>query len=125
MHRKPGGIPRVLPRMVFVSERSCSVSDQRHAAELQPRRVGPITTGMVWFFERQQSRLHYEIRRQSDGDDYELVINWPDGRQEVERCSECGTLIQRSSVLQTRLAEQGWVPPQTRVRPGSTASRSY
>ena len=48
---------------------------------------------MVWFFERQQSRLHYEIRRQSDGDDYELVINWPDGRQEVERYSECGTLI--------------------------------
>jgi hypothetical protein len=80
---------------------------------------------MVWFFERQQSRLHYEIRRQSDSDAYELVINWPDGRQEVERYSECGTLIQRSSVLQSRLAEQGWVPPQTRVRPGSTASRSY
>jgi hypothetical protein len=93
--------------------------------DLQANRDWPITTGMVWFFERQQSRLHYEIRRQSDSDAYELVINWPDGRQEVERYSECGTLIQRSSVLQSRLAEQGWVPPQTRVRPGSTASRSY
>ena len=80
---------------------------------------------MVWFFERQQSRLHYEIRRQSDGDDYELVITWPDGRQDIERYSECGTLVERSSLLQTRLAQQGWVPPQTRVRPGAVASRSY
>jgi hypothetical protein len=54
---------------------------------------------MVWFFEREQAKLHYEIRRQSDGDAYELVITWPDGHQEVEQYSECGTLIQRSTVL--------------------------
>lgn len=80
---------------------------------------------MVWFFERQQSRLQYEIRRQSDGDEYELVITWPDGRQQVERYSECGTLVARSTVLESHLAEQGWVPPRTRVRPGPTASSAY
>jgi hypothetical protein len=74
---------------------------------------------MIWFFERQDSRLRYEIRRQSDGDDYELVITLPDGRQEVERYSECGTLVERTTVLQTRLAEDGWAPPQTGVRPGT------
>ena len=77
---------------------------------------------MIWFYEREQSRLHYEIRRHSDGDDYELVITWPDGRQEIEQYSECGTLIERSSVLQTRLAEEGWAPPQTGVRPGRAHS---
>ena len=85
------------------------------------RRNAPITPGMVWFFERQQSRLHYEIRRQSDGDDYELVINWPDGRQEVERYSECGTLVERSSLLQTRLAQQGG----SRRRRGCDPVRSH
>jgi hypothetical protein len=71
---------------------------------------------MIWFYERELSRLHYEIRRQSDGDDYELVITWPDGRQEVESYSECGTLLERSSTLQTRLEEQGWLPPQNGTR---------
>jgi hypothetical protein len=80
---------------------------------------------MVWFFEREQAKLHYEIRRQSDGDAYELVITWPDGHQEVEQYSECGTLIQRSTVLECRLAEQGWTPPQTRVRHGAAAQRAY
>jgi hypothetical protein len=72
---------------------------------------------MIWFFERQESRLHYEIRRQPDGDDYELVITRPDGQQEVERYSECGTLIERSTVLQSDLAAEGWAPPPARLRP--------
>ena len=39
---------------------------------------------MIWFFERQQSRLHYEVRHQTDGHAYELVITHPDGRQDIE-----------------------------------------
>ena len=39
---------------------------------------------MLWFFERDAARLLYEIRRQVDGDDYELVLTFPDGRPEVE-----------------------------------------
>ncbi len=66
---------------------------------------------MIWFFERHHSRLHYEVRRQTDGNDYELVITWPDGRQDVERYSECGTLLDRTTVLQSRLAADGWQAP--------------
>jgi hypothetical protein len=80
---------------------------------------------MIWFFERQQSRLHYEIRRQSDGDDYELVITWPDGRQEIERYPECGALVERSEVLQSRLTEEGWAPPPNGLRAGARSARSY
>jgi hypothetical protein len=76
---------------------------------------------MIWFFERERSRLHYEIRRQSDGDDYELVITWPDGRQEIESYAECGSLAARSVHLQSHLAEEGWASP-ANGRPGAGAS---
>ena len=59
---------------------------------------------MLWFFVKHQSTLHYEIRRHSDGDDYELVITHPDGRQE------------RSDRLQNSLIKAGWQPPPVRLR---------
>ena len=72
---------------------------------------------MIWFFERKDSRLLYEIRRQSDGDDYELVVTFPDGRQEVEKFGDAHTLIERSQRLQETLREQGWNPPAPLRRP--------
>ena len=68
---------------------------------------------MIWFFERHDSRLLYEIRRQADGDDYELVVTFPDGRQEVENFADPHELIERSERLQETLRAQGWVPPST------------
>jgi hypothetical protein len=68
---------------------------------------------MIWFFERQDARLLYEIRRQMDGDDYELVVTFPDGRQEVEQFVDPGALIARSQQLQDSLRAQGWEPPST------------
>ena len=66
---------------------------------------------MLWFFERDAARLLYEIRRQLDGDDYELVLTFPDGRQEVEKYKDPRTLIERSQRLQETLRSQGWAPP--------------
>jgi hypothetical protein len=68
---------------------------------------------MIWFFERQTSRLLYEIRRQVDGDDYELVVTFPDGRQEVEKFKDAVSLIERSHRLQESLRADGWMPPST------------
>jgi len=62
---------------------------------------------MIWFFERHDSRLLYEIRRQADGDDYELVVTFPDGRQEVEHFADPHALIERSERLQEALRAQG------------------
>jgi hypothetical protein len=70
---------------------------------------------MIWFFERHQARLRYEIRR-ADGDDYELVITHPDGRQELEQFSDPIALIERSERLQDSLAAAGWRPPVRRPR---------
>jgi hypothetical protein len=75
---------------------------------------------MIWFFERQTSRLLYEIRRQADGDDYELVVTYPDGRQEVEQFKDPIALIERSQRLQDSLRADGWVPPTPTVRVAGT-----
>ena len=66
---------------------------------------------MIWFFERRDDRLLYEIRRQADGDDYELVVTFPDGRQEIEKFHDPHELIERSHRLQDALRAQGWRPP--------------
>ena len=65
---------------------------------------------MIWFFERQQSRLHYEIRHQTDGHAYELVITHPDGRQEIELFSDPLALIERSEDLQALAAGRRLAP---------------
>ncbi len=69
---------------------------------------------MIWFFERHRDRLHYEIRHQTDGTDYELVITHPDGRQDIERYSDSGALLERSARLQLTLSADGWQPPAPR-----------
>ena len=71
----------------------------------------PINASMIWFFERDTARLLYEIRRQPDGDDYELVLTFPDGRQEVEKYRDAQVLIDRSNRLQQALRDEGWMPP--------------
>jgi len=68
---------------------------------------------MIWFFERQHHRLHYEIRRQTDGDGYEIVIAHPGGRLEIERYSQPGELLERWQALQLELEREGWTPPPT------------
>jgi hypothetical protein len=71
---------------------------------------------MIWFFERQQIRLHYEIRHQTDGPAYELVITHHDGRQEIELYTDPLALIERSDTLQSGLIAAGWHPPRRRSR---------
>lgn len=71
---------------------------------------------MIWFFERDESRLHYEIRRQTDGNDFELVITHPDGRQDVESFSDPVAIFDRSQQLQRTLRADGWQPPPARPR---------
>jgi hypothetical protein len=65
---------------------------------------------MVWFYTKEQARLHYEIRRQSDGPDFELVVTHPDGRQEIERFEDSMKLLNRSQHLQQTLRAEGWQP---------------
>jgi hypothetical protein len=71
---------------------------------------------MLWFFEKQNSKLRYEIRRESDGPDFELVITHPDGREEIEKFSDPVAVLQRSEHLQNDLTAAGWQSPATAPR---------
>jgi hypothetical protein len=71
---------------------------------------------MIWFFRRASARLQYEIRRESQGPGYELVITYPDGSQCVECYADPATLIHRSLALQDSLIEDGWRPPALAAR---------
>lgn len=71
---------------------------------------------MIWFFERQQARLSYEIRRATEGTEYELVITNPDGSQQVEAFTDAALLMERSARLRDALLNQGWRVPDARTR---------
>ena len=71
---------------------------------------------MIWFFERQHARLSYEIRRAAEGTEYELVITFPDGTQQVEAFTDASHLMERSVRLRDALASEGWRTPVVRGR---------
>jgi hypothetical protein len=70
---------------------------------------------MLWFFERQQAKLHYEIRREIDGPRYELAITHPDGREEVEVFADPGDALARAECLRHNLSAAGWQPPRRKL----------
>jgi hypothetical protein len=65
--------------------------------------------GMIWFFEKGQERLQYEIRRAFDTDDIEVVITRSDSvdQQRVESPSD---LLRRSQAHWAELIASGWHP---------------
>lgn len=71
---------------------------------------------MIWFFERYQARLSYEIRRATEGTEFELVITQPDGSQQIEAFTDASALMERSVRLRDALASQGWRVPDVRGR---------
>jgi hypothetical protein len=85
--------------------------------------MGTDIAAVLWFFEKQDAWLHYEIRRRPDGDEYELVITHPDGRQEIEQYDRSSDVIERSKHLEEALAKAGWRVPGLLFRSGRHAGR--
>jgi hypothetical protein len=77
---------------------------------------------MLWFFEKQRARMRYEIRHQTDGPEYELVITFPDGRQAIERFADAAAVSERSLALQRSLVEEGWEAPRIGPRAAGRAA---
>lgn len=63
---------------------------------------------MIWFFRRGSAQVDIEVRRV--GETFELVVDYPDGSEDVERFTEPRKLVRRSLRLQRRLIREGWVP---------------
>lgn len=65
---------------------------------------------MIWFFTRDSAQVDIEVRRISDAGLFELVIDYPDGSEEVERFRNPRKLVKRTLSVQRRLIHDGWVP---------------
>ena len=81
---------------------------------------------MIWFFERRRAWLRYEIRRQTDGPNYELVVTHPDGREEIEHYGDSVAVAERARRLERSLLAEGWAPPPVGPRAlGHSARAGY
>jgi hypothetical protein len=67
-------------------------------------------TTMIWFFTRGRAQVDFEVRRLIDGETFELVVDYPDGSEGIERFTNPRKLVQRTLTLQRRLIREGWVP---------------
>lgn len=68
---------------------------------------------MLWIFERKGEQMRCEIRRESVGSGYEMIVTAPDGSQRMERFDETNDLIKRTLDLQRELLESGWRQPKS------------
>ncbi len=65
---------------------------------------------MIWFYQRGDKHLYYEIRLRDDGPGYELGISYPEGTLLTERFSTEAALERRFRQLRAALEREGWGP---------------
>jgi hypothetical protein len=79
---------------------------------------------MIWFYQRGDQHLFYEVRLRDDGPGYELGLASPEGTLLTERFVSEETLSRRSAELQAALLREGWGPADRRVRESTLERRS-
>ncbi len=65
---------------------------------------------MIWFYERNQQHLYYDVHLRDDGPGYELGLAVDDGPLLTERFATEEALQRRFLELQTSLVRAGWGP---------------
>jgi len=65
---------------------------------------------MIWFYQRGEQHLFYEIRLRDDGPGYELALASPEGTLLTERFLSEEALTRRFTQLQAALMREGWGP---------------
>ena len=78
---------------------------------------------MIWFYQRCDQHLFYEVRLRDDGPGYELGLASPEGTLLTERFSNEETLARRFAELQAALLREGWGPADRRGRESTLERR--
>lgn len=65
---------------------------------------------MIWSFIRAAAQVDIEVRRTRESPGYELVVDYPDGSERVERFTNARRLVERTLHLQQHLIDEGWRP---------------
>lgn len=79
---------------------------------------------MIWFFTRDSAQVDIEVRRVPDAGLFELVIDYPDGSEGVERFRNPKKLVERTLAVQRRLIRNGWTPTGPGNHPRTHAARA-
>lgn len=64
----------------------------------------------MWFFTRGAAQLDIEVRRVPHDGAFELIVDYPDGTETVERIADPRKLVDRTLKIQRRLIREGWSP---------------
>jgi len=80
-------------------------------------------TQMIWFYQRGDQHLFYEIRLRHDGPGYELGLASPEGTLLTESFNCEDALTRRFVELQQALLREGWGPAERRGRESSLERR--
>ena len=78
---------------------------------------------MIWFFTRGDAQLDIEVRRTRSRDGFELVVDYPDGTESLERFTNARKLVKRTLSVQQRLIREGWTPCGPGMRYGVSVPR--
>ena len=70
---------------------------------------------VIWSFNRAAAQVDIEVRRGLECSAYELVVDYPDGSETVERFENPRQLVERMLRVQRRLMREGWVPARQSV----------
>ena len=70
---------------------------------------------MMWFYQRGDQHLFYEVRLRDDGPGYELGLASPEGTLLTERFLTEEALTRRFAELQAALLRDGWGPLDRRL----------
>jgi hypothetical protein len=65
---------------------------------------------MIWFFTRDSAQVDIEVRRIPDVGEFELVLDYADGSETIERFRDPRKLVARTLAVQRRLIRNGWTP---------------
>lgn len=65
---------------------------------------------MIWFYQRGNQHLYYEVRLRDDGPGYELSLASPEGPLLTERFLTDDALTCRFTELRAALIREGWGP---------------
>lgn len=71
---------------------------------------------MIWFFERGDERLRYEVRRR--GLSYEISVRRSNGRDIVRLAHTASHLVEQAHAIPYALVREGWRPGSRDVFPG-------
>ena len=69
---------------------------------------------MFYFFRRGGASLRCEVRPDSEGNGYELIVDRPDAMVSVERFVASPDLNRRWREIEQTLNREGWDGPRTR-----------